>query len=199
MTTHEALYVIISYLLGAIPCGFIIYYLKKKGDIRNEGSGNIGATNVLRIIGKKAAAAALLLDMLKGILPVAYGMRCFDSPVIILCGGAAAVVGHLFTPYLKFKGGKGVATLLGVFMVFDFPAAVVFLVAFAAVFALTKVVSAASLTGVLALFFYTLFTGIVEISLIVFIVVILILIRHGSNIKRMIAGKENRLTWKKNG
>ena len=183
MTSHEVLYVIISYLLGSIPCGFIIYYLKKKGDIRNEKSGNIGATNVLRTVGKKAAAATLLLDMLKGILPVAYGIRYFDSPVIILCGGAAAIIGHLFPVYLKFRGGKGVASLIGVFLVFDFPAAVVFLVSFAAVFALTKYVSAASLTGVLALFFYTLFTSIVEISMIVFIVVILILIKHGSNIK----------------
>jgi len=199
LTTHEVLYVIISYLVGSIPFGFIICCLKKKSDIRDEGSGSMGATNVLRVVGKKAAAATLLLDVLKGILPVAYGFRYFDSPAMSLIGGAAAIVGHLFPVYIKFRGGKGVASLVGVFLVFDFPAVIIFLVSFAAVIAVTNYVSAGSLTGVLALFFYTLFTGIVEISMIVFVIVTLIIIRHGSNIKRMMAGTENRLTWKKNG
>jgi glycerol-3-phosphate acyltransferase PlsY len=173
--------------------------LKKKGDIREVGSKNIGATNVLRVVGKKAAATTLVLDMLKGALPVAYGLRYFDSPVILLCGGAAVVTGHLFPIFLKFKGGKGVAALLGVFLVFNFPAAIVFLVSFFAVFAFTKYVSAGSLIGVLALFFYTLFTGIVEISIITFVISMLILIKHSGNIKRLMAGTENRLNWEKNG
>ncbi|MCK5058328.1 MAG: glycerol-3-phosphate 1-O-acyltransferase PlsY, partial [Candidatus Aminicenantes bacterium] len=164
-----------------------------------EGSGNIGTTNVLRAKGKKAAAATLLCDMLKGALPIIYGMSNFESPVVIACGGAAAVIGHLFPVYLKFKGGKGVASLVGMFLVFNSPAAIVFFVSFFVLLALTHYVSAASITGVTAAFFYTLFTDIAEVSLIVFMVVILILIKHGANINRLMAGTEDKLNWKKNG
>ena len=199
MTMHEALFILIAYLVGSIPCGFIIYYAAEKKDIRQEGSGNIGTTNVLRAKGKKAAAATLLCDMLKGALPVIYGMSNFESPVVIACGGAAAVIGHLFPVYLKFKGGKGVASLVGMFLVFNSPAAIVFFVSFFVLLALTHYVSAASITGVTAAFFYTLFTDIAEVSLIVFMVVILILIKHGANINRLMAGTEDKLNWKKNG
>jgi glycerol-3-phosphate acyltransferase PlsY len=199
LTIHEILFVIFSYLLGSIPCGFIIYYLTEKKDIREKGSGNIGAANVLRTKGKKAAIATLLFDVLKGVLPIVYGMKYFDSPVVVICGGAAAVIGHLFPIYIKFKGGKGVASLAGVFLFYNFPAVIVFLVFFLSAFAFTKYVSAGSTAGVAAVFFYTLFTDIVEVSMLVFILVILIIIKHGSNIKRMIAGTENKLTWKKNG
>ena len=199
MTTHEVLFILIAYLVGAIPCGFIIYYATEKKDIRLEGSGNIGATNVLRVKGKKAAAATLLCDMLKGALPIIYGLNHFESPVIIACGGAAAVIGHLFPLYLKFKGGKGVATLLGMLLVFNYPTAIVFLITFFLLLFFIPYVSAASITAVSAAFFYTLFTGIAEVSLIVFVVVILIFIRHGSNTSRLIAGTEEKLNWKKNG
>lgn len=199
MTTHEILFIVISYLFGSIPYGFLIYYLSERRDIRKEGSGNIGATNLLRAKGQKAAVATLICDMLKGVLPIAYGMRYFDSPIVIICGGAAAITGHLFPVYLKFKGGKGIASLTGLFLVFNFPTLIVFAVFFLVVFAITKYVSAGSVTGVTAVFFYTLFTDIVEVSAIVFMVCVLILIRHGSNIKRMMAGTENKFTWKKNG
>lgn len=199
MTTHEILFIVVSYLIGSIPCGFLIYYISDKKDIRKEGSGNIGATNLLRIKGKKAALITLICDMLKGALPIAYGLRYFDSPIVVICGGAAAVIGHLFPIYLKFKGGKGVATLIGVFLIFDIPSFIVFIVTFFAVFFFTNYVSAGSIAGVSAVFFYTLFTDIVELSLIVFIIVVLILCKHISNIKRMMAGTENRLTWNKNG
>jgi len=199
LTTHEVLFILIAYLVGSIPCGFIIYFVTGKKDIRLEGSGNTGATNVLRTKGKKAAAVTLLCDMLKGALPIIYGMSHFESPVVIACGGAAAVIGHIFPLFLKFKGGKGVASLLGMLLVFNYPAAIVFFVSFFVLLALTHYVSAASLTGVTAAFFYTLFSDIAEVSLIVFMVVILILIKHGSNFNRLIAGTEDKLIWKKNG
>ncbi|MFC2154992.1 glycerol-3-phosphate 1-O-acyltransferase PlsY [Acidobacteriota bacterium] len=199
MTTHEVLFILIAYLVGSIPCGFIIYYVTEKKDIRLEGSGNIGATNVLRTKGKKTAAATLLCDLLKGALPIIYGMSHFESPVVIACGGAAAVIGHIFPLYLKFKGGKGVASLLGMLLVFNYPAAIVFLITFFVLLSFIHYVSAASLMGVTAAFFYTLFTDIAEVSLIVFIVVILILIKHGSNFIRLMAGTEDKLNWKKNG
>lgn len=199
MTTHEVLFILIAYLVGSIPCGFIIYYVTEKKDIRQEGSRNIGATNVLRTRGEKAAAVTLLCDMLKGALPVIYGTSNFESPVVIACGGAAAVIGHIFPLYLKFKGGKGVASLVGVFLVFNYPTAIVFFVFFFVLLALTHYVSAASITGVTAAFFYTLFTDIAEVSLVIFMVVILILTKHGSNINRLMAGTEYKLNRKKNG
>jgi glycerol-3-phosphate acyltransferase PlsY len=199
LATHEILFILVAYLVGAIPCGFIIYYVTGKKETRPEGSGKKEMTDVLRSKGKKTAAATLLCDMLKGALPIIYGMNHFESPVIIACGGAAAVIGHIFPVYLKFKGGKGVAPLVGMFLVFNYPAAIVFLIAFSLLFALTHYVSAASLTGVSAAFFYTLFTDIAEVSLIVFTVVILILIKHSTNINRLMAGTEVKLNREKNG
>lgn len=199
MSQHEILFIVCSYLLGSIPFGFILYFLTERKDIRGEGSGNIGATNILRIKGKRVGIVTLILDMLKGIIVIAYGLRHFDSPVTILLGGAAVIIGHMFSLYLKFKGGKGVASLLGVFLMFHFPSVVVFACAFFLTLFLTKYVSAGSITGVTAVFFFTLFTHIVEVSTIVLVVVLLIIVKHGPNIQRMTAGTENKFSWKTNG
>ncbi|UCH96743.1 MAG: glycerol-3-phosphate 1-O-acyltransferase PlsY [Candidatus Aminicenantes bacterium] len=199
MVKHEILFLVFSYLLGAIPFGYILYYLTEKKDIREEGSGNIGATNVLRAKGKIFGIITLVLDMLKGILPILYGLMHFDSPVLIIGGGAAAILGHLYSVYLKFKGGKGVSTFLGMAAVFHFPSALVFGAVFLFTYFLTRYVSASSIAGVTAIFFVTLFTNVVEVSMIVFVVVLLIIIKHHGNIKRIIAGTEPQLSWKKNG
>lgn len=196
---HELLFIVIAYLVGSIPCGPVIYYLAGKKDIRKEAGKLIESPNILHSIGEKKAAAILICNMLKGVLPVAYGIRYFDSPIIILCGGAAAIIGDLFPVFLKFKGGKGIAVLFGVFLVFDLPAAVVFFVSFFIILVLTKNVTAGSLTGVSTLFFYTLFTQIAEISSIVFIVAILVVIKHGASIKKMMDGAEVKLNRSKNG
>ncbi|MCK4761316.1 MAG: glycerol-3-phosphate 1-O-acyltransferase PlsY [Candidatus Aminicenantes bacterium] len=199
MQLHEILFVISSYLLGSIPAGFVIYYLMEKKDIREEGSGNIGATNMMRTKGKKAAIPTLIFDVLKGALPVFYGLQYFDSPVVVICGGAAAVMGHLFPLYIKFKGGKGVASLAGVFLAFNYPTVLVFGVFFLVAGYFTKHVSAGSITGVGAIFFYTLFTQIVEVAGIVFLLTVIILFKHAGNIKKMMAGTENKFCWKENG
>ena len=199
MPRHEILFLVFSYLLGAIPFGYILCYLTDKKDIRQEGSGNIGATNVLRIKGKAFGIITLALDMLKGILPILYGSRHFDSPVLIIGGGAAAILGHLYSVYLKFKGGKGVSTFVGMTAVFHFPAALVFGGVFLFTYFLTRYISASSIAGVSAVFFVTLFTNVMEVAMIVFMVVLLIIIKHRGNIKRIIAGTEPQLTWKKNG
>ncbi len=199
MPRHEILFLVFSYLLGAIPFGYILCYLTDKKDIRQEGSGNIGAANVLRIKGKAFGIITLALDMLKGILPILYGSRHFDSPVLIIGGGAAAILGHLYSVYLKFKGGKGVSTFLGMTAVFHFPSALVFGAVFLFTYLLTRYISASSIAGVSAVFFVTLFTNVMEVAMIVFVVVLLIIIKHRGNIKRIIAGTEPQLTWKKNG
>ena len=199
MPKHEILFLVFSYFLGAIPIGYILCYLTDKKDIRQEGSGNIGATNVLRTKGKAFGFVTLILDMLKGILPILYGLTHFDSPVLIIGGGAAAILGHLYSVYLKFKGGKGVSTFLGMMAVFHFPSAMVFGGIFLFTYFLTRYISASSIAGVAAVFFVILFTSVMEVSMIVFMVVLLIIIKHRGNIKRIIDGTESQLIWKKNG
>ena len=107
MSSHEFYFVVCSYLLGSVPFGYLIFYLSEGKDIRGLGSGNIGATNVLRSKGKLAGLATLLLDVLKGALPIVYGRIHFDLPWIVLLGGLAVLLGHVFPVFLKFRGGKG--------------------------------------------------------------------------------------------
>lgn len=199
MGQHEIFFIIFSYILGSIPFGYLIYYLTEKKDIRKEGSGNIGATNVLRTKGKTAGIITLILDVLKGALPIIYGLIHFNNPVIIVFGGAMAITGHMFSIYLKFKGGKGVATLLGVLIAFSPKAALVLIAVFLVTIISTKYVSAGSIMGVICVFFYIVFTNIVEVAMIFLVITILIIIRHQENIKRIIKGKENRLKLRKDG
>ncbi len=200
MSSHEIWFIVMSYLMGSIPFGFILYFLSERKDIRSEGSGNIGATNVMRNKGKAFGIATLLLDVAKGAVPVLYGFKHFqDSPTLIIIGGAAAIIGHCFPVFLKFKGGKGVATLVGVFITFSYPSILVFLGVFFVTVWITRFVSLGSMLGTLSIFFYTLFTNIVEVSMVVFVIVTLIIVKHSANIKRLMAGNENKFNWKKNG
>src|SRR5882672_7283039 len=113
----EFLLAFIAYLLGSIPCGYLIVKLKEGRDVRSSGSGNIGATNVLRTAGHGSAVLTLLLAAAKGYLAVWFaGSSSHDAPQTIALAAMAAVLGHLFPVFLRFKGGKGVATVLGVFL-----------------------------------------------------------------------------------
>jgi len=197
MPKHELFFILFSYLLGAIPFGYVLYYLTERKDIRKEGSGNIGATNVLRAKGRCAGITTLLLDALKGAVPVLYGLKHFDNPVIIMAGGSAVILGHLFSPYLKFKGGKGIATFLGVFAVFHFPSVLAFGAGFLATAYWTRYISAASISGVAAAFVVVLFTQVPEISMILMAVLLMILYKHRANIGRIAAGCEPRFKWSK--
>jgi len=198
MSNSELYYILICYLLGSIPVGYVLCFLLYREDIRNAGSGNIGAANVLRTKGKGAGAAVLLLDMAKGVLPVLYGLKHFDSPVLVMAGGAAVILGHLFSVFLKFKGGKGIACFLGVFLAYDPASAVVFCIAFLAVYVFWRFVSAGSMAGVSVVFFYVLFTRVVEVSILVFVIAVLIIIKHKDNIRRIACGCENKVYWKNN-
>jgi len=113
-TLLQILAVLLSYLLGAIPFGLFFGRLFSNVDVRTFGSGNIGATNVLRAAGKKAAILTLLADALKGLVPVLLVKAIFQNDAITVLSGAAAILGHIFPLYLNFKGGKGVATSYGV-------------------------------------------------------------------------------------
>jgi len=199
LSSHEISFLVLSYLLGSVPCGFIIYYFSKGKDIRTLGSGSIGATNVLRSQGKPAALLTLALDILKGVVPVIYGRAHFDLPWLVLLGGLAVLLGHVFPIFLKFRGGKGVASLIGVFLVFYLPALLVFAVVFLITLYRTRFVSLASLLASTGLFFCILFTQVAESSVVVFLMLLLIVSRHRANIKRLLAGNENRFSVKKNG
>ncbi len=195
MSQHEIFFVIGSYLLGSVPVGYILYYLHNRKDIREEGSGNIGAANMLRTQGKTAALTTLLLDMVKGVLPLLYGAKHFDSSMILALGGAAVVLGHLFPLYLKFKGGKGIASLVGVLLVFHFPSALAFGGIFFAALYFTRYVSVASVAAAAGAFFVVTFTQIAEVSTILLGITILITMKHSTNFRRISAGTENKFAW----
>ncbi len=204
MGQHEIMYFILSYVIGSIPTGFLIFRISKKEDIRNEGSGNIGATNIHRLCGGKVAMATLIADVLKGAIPVIYGLIHFKYPPLILGAGALAIIGHIYPVWLKFKGGKGVATFAGVFLaymaapdgLFIFPS---FALAFIVFMIFTRYVSASSLAGITGAYFAVLFTNIAEASLIIFLINVLIFIKHKDNIGRIISGDEDRFLRSKNG
>ena len=199
MTPLEILLILASYMFGAIPFGLLMS-LGSGVDIRSQGSKNIGATNVSRLLGKKRGVLTLAADIAKGFLPmyIASGVLP-ESPernlVIALCG-AATVVGHMFSVYLGFKGGKGVATGLGVFLYLA-PLAVVFILAvfIAAVF-FSGFVSLGSLLGALAVIpvLWLLAEPSWKILLAVF-VVLMIWIKHYQNIGRLLKGTEK--SWRK--
>ncbi len=204
MGSHEILFLVFSYFAGSIPTGFIVFRISAKNDIRNEGSGNIGATNIFRILGGKAAAITLLVDVIKGILPVIYGVIHFKYPPLVLGGGALAIIGHCYPIWLKFRGGKGVATFAGVFIaymaapdgLFVFP---VFALIFIFFLFQTGYVSISSIAGISGAFFTILFTNIPEASIIILITIIIIVIKHRRNIERLRSGTENKLYRRENG
>jgi glycerol-3-phosphate acyltransferase PlsY len=199
LSSHEISFIFFSYLLGSIPFGYLIFLFTEKKDIRTMGSGNIGATNVMRSKGKLAGLLTLALDILKGAVPVIYGRAHFDLPWLVLLGALAVLLGHVFPVFLKFRGGKGVASLVGIFLIFYYPALLVFLAVFVAVVFLTCYISLGSLLGVIALFFCILFTQVVEAAVVVLAMLLLIIFRHCANIKRLLAGNENKFSFKKNG
>jgi len=199
LSSHEILFIACSYLLGSIPFGYLIFYFSEGKDIRTMGSGNIGATNVLRSKGKLAGLATLALDVLKGALPIVYGRIHFDLPWIVLLGGLAVLLGHVFPVFLKFRGGKGVGSLVGIFLVFAYPALLVFLLVFFLTLWLTRYVSLGSLLGTAALFFCVLFTQVAEAALVVLAMLLLVVFRHRANIRRLLAGNENKFSLRKNG
>ena len=198
------LVVILSYLLGSINFAYITARMKGI-DISSEGSGNPGTSNVLRTLGKGSAAIVLFGDLLKGAIPIIF----FYQDQYFLVYGLAAVVGHIFPVFYKFKGGKGVATYLGVyvatvfmnpynsdlfnieiFQILNIPVLAFF---YFVIFKLTRVSAIASLTTVLITVSLLIYTN-NEISNVIILVVlfVLILIKHSENIKRLKEGKENK-------
>jgi glycerol-3-phosphate acyltransferase PlsY len=189
------LLVIFAYLLGSVPSGIVVARFMGGADPRSEGSGNIGATNVLRILGKKAGMATLAGDFLKGVVPVLTAMAFLpgDSPFLYLTA-AAAILGHDFSFLLAFKGGKGVATTLGTITILSPLVALLLLATWISVVVVTRYSSAGALTAAALAPTFALFVA-KEGRLTLFCVfaAALLIFLHRENIKRIIDGTESRV------
>ena len=206
LTVSNIVFLILSYLLGSIPFSIIAGKLLKSIDVREYGSGNAGATNTFRVLGKKAGILVLLLDVLKGYLAVNLVWYTSYVPFteiyinLQLTFGIAAVLGHVFPVYVGFRGGKGVATLLG-FMLAVFPeAALISIFVFVLTLLFSKYVSLSSIFA--GLFFpfgvYYLSETLVPTMMIFAVFVpILLIATHQRNIERLVRGDENKVSLKK--
>ncbi len=196
-----------AYLAGSIPFGLLVVKLAGKGDVRTQGSGNIGATNVLRTGGKMLGILTLLLDAAKGFLPVYLARKAGIFPVPLSWIVLSAVAGHIFTPWLKFQGGKGVATALGACLAYHPALVLPSLGAFVLLVAVFRYVSLGSIAAALVLipsalgFFGPRVAGIIALPedtaryLIAAWVLLagLVIRRHAANIQRLLNGTESRL------
>jgi len=197
------LFILISYLTGSIPCGLILSRVTGV-DIRTQGSGNIGATNVTRLLGKKLGILTLVGDVLKAVIPMLaahwyfvnagteFGPNDLDR-IMSMCGGAA-FLGHIFPIYLKLRGGKGVATALGVFLVLEPVAVLISLFIFVVVVYFSGFVALGSLlvSALLTLWIWLL-GGTSNHVLLAFFIGVLIWVKHADNIKRLLAGTEKSM------
>jgi len=189
------LIIIISYLIGSFSSAYFVGKYFKKIDIRNHGSGNAGATNALRIMGKKLGIITFLLDFLKGIISVSLGLYFLGYN-----GGLVAaiftVIGHNWPIFLNFKGGKGIATTIATMAVIEFPITLISVIIGVLVAVISKYVSLGSLVFLTSLFLLS-FVGVKEFYLYRTLTLLFLMIlgyyRHKDNIKRLIKGTENRL------
>ena len=182
---------IYSYLLGSIPFGLILTKLFLKKDIRDVGSGNIGTTNVLRTGKKSLAATTLLLDLLKGYLSVEITFYYFED--LISYSALLCFVGHIFPIWLKFKGGKGVATYLGVILALSYKFFLIFGISWLVLTFLFRFASLSSIVSTLIIFLYSHIFENNNFSLILFFFFIIILYTHRENIVRLKNSSENKI------
>lgn len=189
---------LLGYLLGSINGAMIVSRIKGR-DIRNYGSGNAGTTNVLRVFGKKAALFTLLTDLLKGILAVLIVRIIWHNSTLDALAGGAAILGHNFPVFFKFKGGKGVLTSIATFAVIQPLATLIAVVCGLIVIAFTKYVSLGSLSGAVVLPIATAFLCKENKPVMIFAtaIALLIILRHHTNIERLLNGTENKLGAKK--
>lgn len=201
------LVLVISYLIGSIPTAYIFGRLLKGIDIRKFGSGNVGATNAMRLLGRQAGITVLGLDILKGFLPVVFLANFipdFNQEVLLVLIGLSCILGHIWTIFLRFKGGKGIATTLGVLIGLSQKVPSLKLVLgitvllWLVVFILSRIVSLASVMAALSLPILMLVfkQGPIFISSSI-LLCLLALLRHQANLKRLFQGKEERLNFKK--
>jgi glycerol-3-phosphate acyltransferase PlsY len=188
-------WIAMAYVLGSIPFGLFIAQMGCGIDPRREGSGNVGATNVARLCGTKYGVATLVLDIFKGYAMVAVALAFSDSALFVSLVALAALCGHMFSIFLYGKGGKAVATTVGVFLAVSFPATLFSALACIGAIAYSGFVSLGSLSLVCALPLFLLFAGKAAYLPLALIVAILVIVRHKDNIARLRAGTEK--SWRK--
>lgn len=183
---------LISYFIGSIPFGFILTKFFSKQDIRSMGSKSIGATNVLRSTGKILGYTTFILDALKGLISiyVVTLLLSIDNLTVIYYSSLCAIMGHIFPIWLKFKGGKGVATLIGVLFYYDITLTILFLIGWYIIFYITRIVAISSITLMFVIIAFFIIQWNISYSSFVFVAIVII-IKHRENIKRIIQGKEH--------
>ncbi|MCD4818246.1 MAG: glycerol-3-phosphate 1-O-acyltransferase PlsY [Candidatus Cloacimonetes bacterium] len=197
--------VLIAYILGSFPTSFIMGKVVKGIDIRDFGSGNVGATNALRILGTKYGVSALVIDMFKGFIAIFIGKLIIKEPsnLILILIGLAAILGHIFTIFLKFKGGKGVATSAGVFLALTPIAFSIAFIVFILIVAISKYVSLGSILASLVLLIAEIVINLknsfadIEVLIMTIVIAFFVIIRHKANIIRLKNGNENKISFKK--
>jgi len=193
MTTWVVFYIVGAYLLGSVSSAVLVTRLFLNTDIREQGSGNPGTTNVLRTVGKKAAAAVFIFDVLKGAVPVYIGFLLGLQPLVLSVIALSACVGHMYPIFFAFKGGKGVATALGAIMPLNGYLALCLLGTWLSIFVITRISSVAAITTlIIAPIYAYLFKP--EYTLAVAILCTLIIVKHQSNIQRLLSKKERKIS-----
>jgi glycerol-3-phosphate acyltransferase PlsY len=186
-----ALALLIGYVLGSIPFGLLLAHLGGAGDLRAIGSGNIGATNVLRTGRKGLAAATLLLDLAKGAAAVLIGEWLMPGAGAL--GGMAAFLGHCYPVWLKFKGGKGVATLMGVVLALHWPSGLVYAGMWLGMLALLRISSLSGMVAAVSAPVSAASFGRFDLVLLLLALALIVLWKHRENIDRLLAGAEPRV------
>ena len=199
MGNNFFLLIIISYLFGSIPFAYILTSIFGYGDIRKIGSGNVGATNVLRTGKKGLAIAVLTLDILKGFLPITIFLHyseLYSNSSYLFFIGSISIIGHIFPVWLRFNGGKGVATYIGFVFGIDYLLGIIFVLSWLTVGLIKKYSSLASISSLIMLpLFAIVFSYDKNIIYILIFVSFLIIIKHTSNIKRLLNGSENKIKF----
>jgi len=186
--------VLVAYVLGSVPSGLWMGQWLRGIDIREHGSRNIGATNTLRVLGRQLGAAALTFDMLKGLAPVLAAAHVHPWPHLPLVCGLAAILGHLFSIFIRFQGGKGVATSAGVFLGLVTYPTLIAVAVFAVVVGVSRYVSAGSVLAAVTLAIAVfLFPATLPVRIFTVAIAALVIVKHRDNLKRLARGEENRI------
>jgi acyl phosphate:glycerol-3-phosphate acyltransferase len=201
--------IVIAYLIGSFPTGYIFVRLIKGQDIRQKGSGNTGATNTMRVLGVKLALVVLAIDILKGVGAVKLGELLFtffhitNVSFYLSSVGLAVILGHIFSVFLHFKGGKGVATAAGVFIILTPLPSLLAFVTFILITSMSKYVSLGSIFAVIMLILSELYLNVIsqftDYSNLILVCIIgsFVIYKHKENIKRLSEGRENQLSFRK--
>lgn len=187
------IFFVVAYLIGSIPFGLLFYRMSSGKDIRKHGSGNIGTTNAFRAGGKVIGILTMVGDITKGAIVVFLAKNFFpQEPEIAIYSGFLAILGHVFSIWLRFKGGKGVATTLGVVMSLNAAIGIVAIVSMIIILLLTRIVSVASMLTACVATLYTVSLHSKDMLIMMIAVTVLILYCHRDNIKRLYQGKEKK-------